>query len=164
MKTLILIRHAKSDWDNPAAADYDRTLNKRGQRDAPVMGQRLADRKLMPQLFAASTAARARTTAELMAEAMGYPPAQLDWHKELYLASPATMLKIIRNTPDSVDCLALLAHNPGMSDLVERLSREPFANLPTCGVVTLTAGIEHWREAGCRWLLQDFDYPGRSLQ
>ncbi|PIP02485.1 MAG: phosphoglycerate mutase [Zetaproteobacteria bacterium CG12_big_fil_rev_8_21_14_0_65_54_13] len=159
MKTLILIRHAKSDWDHPEASDYERTLNKRGLHDAPEMGHRLAGRKLLPELFTASTAVRARMTAELIARAMGYPEAQLLWRDELYLAAPATMLDIIRSTPDTVGTLALLAHNPGISELVERLTRQPFENIPTAGVVTLTAQIDHWREAGQRWQMQDFDFP-----
>jgi len=159
MKTLILIRHAKSDWDDLSASDYERTLNKRGLHDAPEMGRRLAGRDLVPDLFTASTATRARMSTALMAEAMSYPEDQLLWRDELYLAAPATILNIIRKTPDSVACLALLAHNPGISELVERLIRQPFDNVPTAGVVTLTAGIKHWREAGCRWHLQAFDWP-----
>jgi len=159
MKTLILIRHAKSDWDDLSASDYERTLNKRGLYDAPEMGRRLNGRNMIPELFTASTAVRARMTAELIARAMGYPEEKLLWRDELYLAAPATMLDIIRKTPDTVSSLALLAHNPGISELVERLTREPFENLPTAGVVTLTARIDHWREAGLRWQMQDFDFP-----
>ncbi|EAU53763.1 SixA phosphatase family protein [Mariprofundus ferrooxydans] len=159
MKTLILIRHAKSDWGDLSAPDYDRTLNHRGLHDAPVMGRRLAEQTLVPDLFTASSAVRARMSAELMAEAMGYPEAQLHWRDELYLAEPSTMLDIIRKTPETVNSLALLAHNPGMTGLVERLTSERFDHMPTAGVVTLKAEIAHWREAGRRWQLHCFDYP-----
>jgi len=161
MKTLILIRHAKSDRDDVAARDYDRTLNRRGRRDASEMGLCLFERKLLPDMFTASSAVRARMTAELMADAMGYPEEQLQWRHELYLASPATMMKVVRNTLEAVTTLALLAHNPGITELGEQLSGRAIDNIPTAGMVILTADIACWQDVGYHWQLQDFDYPKR---
>jgi len=161
MKRLILIRHAKSDWGDASTRDVDRTINQRGQRDAAEMGRRLAERALMPDLFTASTATRARLSSELICEAMGFPAGQIVWRDELYLAAPSTMLDIIRSTDDHINSLALLAHNPGISELAERLSRQHGIDMPTSGIVCLQSTISHWREAGTTWQLQDVDYPKR---
>lgn len=162
MKTLMLLRHAKSDWSDPDAYDYERTLNQRGFHDAFEMGQRLLKRGLIPDLFIASTAKRARLSVELLAEAMAYSEDKILWRKNLYLATPATMMEVISNTPEQVNCLALLAHNPGITALAELLSGQCLGNVPTAGVVTLTSHTQHWHEAACLWHLQDFDYPKRS--
>ena len=87
-KRLTLVRHAKSSWDDASAADHDRTLNGRGERDAPMMGQRLLERGARPSLILTSTAKRARKTARLIAKQLGYPIEFIQGESELYLASP----------------------------------------------------------------------------
>jgi len=164
MKTLLLIRHAKSDWTHLGARDYDRRLNQRGCIDAPEMGRRLMKRNLVPEFFVASSAERARLTATLITQTITFPEEQLEWRKELYLASPATMLEVIGQTPAHVDVLALLAHNPGITELAESLSKQRFDNVPTAGIVTLSADIKSWDEAHCDWQLRDFDYPKRDFK
>ncbi|MDQ6992071.1 MAG: histidine phosphatase family protein [Mariprofundus sp.] len=159
MKTLILIRHAKSGWDDLSASDYDRTLNSRGKGDAPKMGLTLNQRQLVPDLFLSSTAERARMSTTLMLEAMPYPLEKVAWRRELYLATTSKLMQTIRTVPDVVNTLALLAHNPGISDLAERLSGRAIGNMPTASVVLLTAEIESWSSAGCLWQLLDYNYP-----
>jgi len=161
MKTLLLIRHAKSDWGNIGARDYDRKLNPRGLRDAPEMGMRLKERGLIPDLFVSSTAKRAEMSTQRITEAMGYPFERVGWFESLYLASPSTMLKVIAETDDTISSLALLAHNPGITELAEKLSGQALSDMPTSAVVTLTSAIKHWGEANASWQLQDFDYPKR---
>jgi len=161
MKTLLLIRHAKSDWGNLGAKDYDRVLNARGLRDAPEMGKRLKAKGMIPELFISSTAKRAELSSKLITEAMGYPFKNIGWFDSLYLASPNTMMRVIADTDDSVSTLALLAHNPGITELAEKLSGQTLNNMPTSAVVTLTLAIEHWEDAYTAWQLQDFDYPKR---
>jgi len=161
MKTLILMRHAKSDWGDFSARDYDRELNARGKRDAPLMGQRLAERDIQPDAFTVSTACRAKTTASLMACALGFSSADIQWIDELYLASPATMKSVIRQTADDVQTLALLAHNPGVTELVNQLTNADIDNVPTCGVLTLSLPVDHWSELRNNAELIDFDYPKR---
>jgi len=107
MKKLILIRHAKSDWSDFNARDFDRELNARGKHDAPVMGQRLAARGKLPDAFVVSTARRAKATAELIAPALGFAVADIQWKDELYLSSPSTMKAVIRQSTDHVQTLAL---------------------------------------------------------
>ena len=162
MKQLILIRHAKSSWDDLSASDFDRDLNNRGRRNAPEMGLRLAERALVPDAFVVSSACRARSTAYLIAEQFGFSQQQIELKNELYLASPSSMLKLIRQTPDDVQRLALLAHNPGITELTNRLAKTYINNIPTCGMAILELPIESWSEAGNGAHLLDFDYPKRT--
>jgi len=165
MKTLILIRHAKSSWQDLGASDFDRCLNHRGLHDAPMMGERLAARldasAIGLDAFVCSTARRAAQTAEALAAQLQFPIAGMDWRRELYLSSPETMLDVIRFLPDEAATAALLAHNPGITELAEQLTGKYFGNVPTCGVITLTLPIESWMDADGRAGLIDFDYPKR---
>jgi len=166
MKTLILIRHAKSSWQDLACSDYDRSLNHRGLHDAPIMGDRLASRLtdsgISLDAFVCSTARRAAQTAESIAAQLQFPIENMDWRRELYLSSPDTMIEAIRSIPDETASAALLAHNPGITELAEQLTGRYFGNVPTCGVVTITLPIESWLDAGSRAELVDFDYPKRQ--
>lgn len=163
MKTVLLIRHAKSDWDDPSRRDFDRGLNGRGRRDAPEMGRRLAARQIMPDAFVVSTARRARATAQLISGELGFPADQIGFRDELYLASPEVMLDVIRQTPEDVETLALVAHNPGMTELASRLAGGgQIDNMPTCAIATFELPIDDWREAGRQARLVDFDYPKRE--
>lgn len=167
MKTLILIRHAKSSWDDLGARDFDRSLNHRGRHDAPLMGERLAARlnagNLALDVLLCSSAQRARETAELLIPALGFAVENVEWRRELYLASPRIMLKAIQAMPDEAATVALLAHNPGITELAEILTGKSFGNVPTCGVITLALPVDHWRgvteDVGAE--LIDFDYPRR---
>lgn len=161
MKTLILIRHAKSDWNDFSARDFDRELNARGKRDAPLMGQRLAARDIQPDALVVSTACRAKATARLMTPALSFSFADIDWRDELYLASPSTMKSVIRQTADHIQTLALLAHNPGITELANQLTGTDINNVPTCGVITLDLPVDHWEEVSNNASLLDFDYPKR---
>ncbi|NWF36640.1 histidine phosphatase family protein [Mariprofundus sp. KV] len=163
MKQLILVRHAKSSWDDLSARDFDRDLNDRGHCDAQEMGQRLARRGFKPDAFMISSSRRTRSTAYLMADQLAFSHADIELKDELYLASPSTMLKAIRQTPDHVQRLALLAHNPGITELTNRLARTYINNVPTCGLAILEMDISSWNEVGGRALLLDFDYPKRAL-
>jgi len=157
----MLIRHAKSDWGTIGARDYDRTLNPRGLRDATDMGLRFKDKGFIPDLFISSTAKRAEQSSELMTQAMGYDLDKIQWFEHLYLASPSTILSVIQSMPNTVSSLALLAHNPGITELAELLSGQPIGDMPTSAVVTLAAEIKDWQDASTTWQLLDFDYPKR---
>jgi phosphohistidine phosphatase len=163
MKTLILIRHAKSSWNDLGAHDFDRTLNHRGLDDAPMMGGRLVarlnDSGISLDAFVCSTARRAAQTAEMLAAQLQFPIESVDWRRALYLASPGTILDVIRSVPDEADTAALLAHNPGITELAEQLTGVYFGNVPTCGVMTLRLPIDLWVDAGGRAELIDFDFP-----
>lgn len=146
MKILILVRHAKSSWKDASLADRDRPLNKRGKRDAPEMGRRLAARGAAPDLIVSSPAARALATARIIAEAVGYPVDAIREDERLYLASPAELLEAIRDLDDGYDRVFLFGHNPGLTELVNELSEPAVDNVPTCGLVELRLAAERWAD------------------
>jgi phosphohistidine phosphatase len=163
MKLLTLIRHAKSSWKHPGLADIERPLNARGRRDAPAMGRRLAAVEPAPDLILASPAERAASPAGAIAAAIGIGADAVSLQRALYMATPKEMLRAIRGVDAHLLHLALVGHNPGITDLSEALADARFENVPTCGIVRLRLAIDTWPEAceGCGTLL-DFDYPKRE--
>jgi phosphohistidine phosphatase len=161
VKRLTLVRHAKSDWSLPGQVDWDRPLNRRGQRDAPEMARRLRARKLKPDLMISSPAVRALTTASVMARELKVPAARLRQDERLYLASPADMLAVAQEVGGEAKHLMVFGHNPGITEFANRLSAgERIDNLPTCGVFTATFDIAHWGELAWGSGQQAvFDYP-----
>lgn len=161
MKRLTLVRHAKSDWSLPGQADWDRPLNRRGQRDVPDMARRLRSRRLKPELILSSPAVRALTTATVMARELKVPAAHVLQDERLYLASPADLLAVIRDLGGEARHLMVFGHNPGLTECANRLSAgEHIDNLPTCGVFTAQFDVEAWREldwGGGQDV--EFDYP-----
>lgn len=144
MKTLLLLRHAKSSWDDPGLDDHDRPLNKRGRKAAPRMGQLIRDEGLEPDAIVTSSAERARTTAGAVCEALGYQGA-VDETRELYLAAPAAYLRVIQQLPDDAERALLVGHNPGLEDLLEALSGDA-RRLPTAALAALELDAKHWRD------------------
>ncbi len=145
MKTLLLLRHAKSSWKDESLTDHDRPLNKRGKKTAPLMGHLLRENNLVPELVVSSTAVRARTTAEAAAEACGYA-GEITLTDELYLATAGEILRYAQErTEETLGRIMLIGHNPGMEDLVNMLSgqREPF---PTAALAAFELGIDSWRK------------------
>lgn len=162
MKVLTLVRHAKSSWGNPHLDDFDRPLNQRGQRNAPEMGKRLAGRSFSPDLLITSPAKRAVTTARMVAAEIGYPEKRVKSDQRIYLATPESLIDIIRETPQEVRHLVLFGHNPGFTQLANRLGDMRIDNVPTCGVVRLEFELESWRNfPGDGGTLRDFDFPKR---
>ena len=144
MKTLLLLRHAKSSWEDGNLADFDRSLNARGRSDAPRMGRLLAHYELTPDLIVTSAARRAATTAELIALAAEYA-GDIQYTNELYLADPETFLDVARDTADGVARLMLVGHNPGIEELVSDLAgREE--RMPTAALACFRLSIARWRE------------------
>jgi phosphohistidine phosphatase len=143
MKTLLLIRHAKSSWDNPAMDDHERPLNKRGLRTAPRMGQLIADEGLKPDIIVSSTAVRAATTAEVIAEECGYD-GDIHFTDDLYLAPPATYLKLLTSLSEDCDSALLVGHNPGISELVSNMCGE-HVDMPTAALAHAQSDIESWK-------------------
>lgn len=161
MKRLFLLRHAKSSWDDPARADFDRPLAPRGERDAPRIGQRLRARLDAPAVIVTSPAARALATAELVARELGLPREALRTEPELYLASPAAILTVAARQDNDLASLLLVGHNPGITELVNRLlPAMALDNLATAGVVVIDADTVHWRAVvRARCTLAHYDYP-----
>ena len=139
MIKLALVRHAKSDWGDPGLDDHDRPLNDRGMRDAPRMARLLADTGFRPDIIRASTALRARTTAEAFGAQLGVA---VDLDPNLYGASATTLLSTAVHI--GVPSLMLVAHDPGLSVLAARLSNDRIDHMPTCAVATFTWDEDDW--------------------
>lgn len=164
MKTLYLVRHAKSSWDDPFQDDFDRPLNDRGRRDAPRMAKRLKEREIYPDLLISSPAQRALSTCMLMAETAGYPATNIQTDRRLYHASDEQILKIVHEIHNNNDSVVLFSHNPGLTEFANRLVAEPITdNIPTCGVVCVELPVASWKDI--TWgqgALCFFDYPKKS--
>ncbi|WP_438853759.1 SixA phosphatase family protein [Agromyces sp. M3QZ16-3] len=145
MKTLVLVRHAKSAWGDPTLADHDRPLNERGRRDAPEMARRLRERGVVPDAIRASTAVRARTTAEAMAAELDLPADALVLDERLYGAGPDAILAVVAELGEEPGTVMVVAHDPGMSDLAFRLSGE-IEHMPTCAVAEFRFAVWSWSE------------------
>jgi len=145
VKTLTIVRHAKSSWNEPGLSDRERPLNKRGQRDAPRMGKRIADAGIRPSLIVSSPATRAWTTAQFIAEELSYPVEFLQRENSLYLASLNDILDVIVAQDDGFSSLMVVGHNPGLTNMVNYLSPGITGNLPTAGVVSVTIDQDHWK-------------------
>ena len=144
MKTLLLMRHAKSSWKDSELDDHDRGLNGRGKKDAPRMGELLKEQNLLPDYIVTSSARRARKTADHVALASGYR-GESRLTEELYMAPPEKILEVIRQTPDSCQRLLLIGHNPGLEESLERLTGT-YTPLPTAAVAHLSLDVDSWRE------------------
>lgn len=144
MKTLYIIRHAKSSWsfDLP---DHDRPLGIRGRSDVKKMAKELSQKEPVPELFLSSTASRALYTALFVADAWGFPEEEILLDEHLYHAESFTITRILARLPD-VDSVALFGHNPGLTDLINFLCEDELENLPTCGVAKITLDFHYWRD------------------
>ncbi len=163
MKTLYLVRHAKSSWNNANLSDHDRPLNDRGERDAPRMGKRLGKRRPQPELIISSSALRAETTATILAETIGYPSSELKIDARLYGAEPKDVLSIIREVNDNIACIMLVGHNPTLTTVIKTLGRCEMDDIPTCAIAVLSFPMETWSEiAPVNGELVDFDYPKKD--
>ena len=143
-KKLLIVRHAKSDWESGIKRDFDRPLNNRGEKNAPEMAQRLVSKNIIPEKIVSSPALRAITTAGFFAEAFGYPKSAISQEPKIYEASASSLLKIINTLPNQYNFIALFGHNPGLTELVINLSKTDIYNIPTCGTVLLEFPYEDW--------------------
>lgn len=147
MKTVLLVRHAKSSWGDPNLPDHERPLNHRGRRDAPRAGERLRERGVVPDVIVTSTAVRARSTAAILAQALGLGSDRIVEDDRLYGASPDGLVDIIRALDDELTSVMLVGHNPEIGELASRLSDE-IAEMPTCAVAEFRYDISEWTEVG----------------
>jgi phosphohistidine phosphatase len=160
MKSLLLIRHAKSSWDNPTQNDFDRPLNARGLKDAPIMAQRLIDRKVKIDAFFSSPAVRAKQTCLLFMETFKIEETALQLQSQLYLATPEVFMQSITNFPDSVSSAAIFSHNNGITEFANTLTETTIDDMPTCSVFAMKAEIETWKDfAKGKKEFWFFDYP-----
>ena len=146
MKSLLIIRHAKSSWDNPLQHDFDRPLNKRGNKDAPEMAMRLKEKGIAIDGFISSPANRALSTAIYFAETYGVDSGSILQKKELYHAPVKVFYDVITQVEDSCNTIAVFSHNPGITDFVNTLTNTRIDDMPTAGIFGIKAAINSWKD------------------
>ena len=142
-KRLSILRHAKSDWGAAGTHDHDRTLTQRGSDNATKLGLLMQEQLILPESIITSSAERASKTAILVSKGLNYE-GNIDRSSEQYLASANTLLNAAGACNDRVTHLMLVAHNPGMTELVNQLSKARLDNLPTCGIFCIDFDITSW--------------------
>lgn len=168
MKTLYLLRHAKSSWEDSELRDFERPLSERGIGDIPVMAARFAERGGRPESIVSSPAVRAKTTARLMAENLGFPEDEIISNPELYFAGTGMFLKAARMMDESASAAMLVGHNPAITEFANAMLGDGSAeidNIPTCGLLELELPVEHWGdvELGSARLV-NFDFPKKTSE
>jgi len=164
MKTLYLIRHAKSSWDAPELDDFERPLNKRGTKDAPNMAKRLKEKRVTPDCMISSPATRALDTCKEFARILDFNKDKIKTDKRLYHANEDQILTVLRELKDregdEEEVVMLFGHNPGLTEFTNVLLNETIDNIPTCGIVKGNLKIDRWKDAsfGCG-KLASFDFP-----
>ena len=164
MKTLLLVRHAKSSWNQPGLSDFDRALNERGKKDAPQMAKRVKEKGIELDHLISSPAKRARKTAKYFAEEFGFKKDEIKLVEGLYGATRSEFLEAAANISDKYKTVALFSHNPGITDFASSLTNVRVDDMPTCGVFALQIETESWKEfvnAEKNFLF--FDYPKNPL-
>ena len=146
-RTLILVRHAKSSWDDTSLNDHERPLNQRGEANAPTMGIRLQKTGIMPDALFSSTALRASSTAKIFAGCLHFPDAEISFNSDLYLSSAGILQDFIAQIDNSLNTVLIFGHNPGLTLLVSQVWRLPIENIPTSGVVTIGFTDSGWQKA-----------------
>jgi len=160
MKELILIRHAKSCWNDYNIRDIERPLNKRGHRDAPFMGELLFKKQIIPDVVFSSPAVRADTTAKIIAEKIKYPTEKIIKKSEIYEASLNSLLNLISSFSNEDNSVMMFGHNPGFSLLSNYFCNSFNNNMPTCSIVQLNFEIKSWQEISTNnGILVSFEYP-----
>lgn len=160
MKTLFLVRHAKSSHAINGQRDIERPLNERGMEDANKMAKRLFSKEFSFDAFISSPAKRAFTTCNLFAKVFGIPKANIIIENKLYEAGSETFSEVVKNTDDHFSSIALFSHNPGISYFVNSLTDKKINGMPTCGVFGVEADIDSWKDfeqAQKKFLY--FDFP-----
>lgn len=160
MKTLYLVRHAKSSWDNQQISDFERELNDRGKHDAPFMANILKQKMIVPDLIITSPAIRSITTANVFAEVLNYPVGDITADETIYDAGLKELMEVVRNLDDNKSTVFLFGHNPGIATFCNLLCNEHLADMPTCSIAGLELNIDSWKDTGryCGKTIL-FEYP-----
>jgi phosphohistidine phosphatase len=160
MKTVYLVRHAKSSWNDPDLEDFERPLNKRGRKSALLMGSVLKRLEAAPDLVISSPANRAAMTARMLANAIHYPLERIQYSETIYLSDEDVLIQFLRDINDSANQAMLIGHNPGLTGLANYIGDQRINNIPTGGVCCTDLKITSWkdiREHGGK--LRFFEFP-----
>jgi phosphohistidine phosphatase len=160
MKTIYLVRHAKSSWKYPDLDDFERPLNKRGRKNAPFMGKILKKLKVTPDLVISSPANRAAMTARIIAAAINYPLENIVYSEAIYEFSEDALIRVINQIDDSVNASMVVGHNPAINGLANYIGDQPISNIPTCGICCMDLDISSWANIGKNCgKISFFEYP-----
>jgi phosphohistidine phosphatase len=163
MKTLTILRHAKSSWSDRGLSDHERPLNRRGEKDAPAMGRRINEAGIRPSLIMSSPAVRAWTTAKIVAKELSYPIEFLHREEEMYLANVDRLLDLLARQDNAFNSVMMVGHNPGLTEFADYLLPEVTDNIPTCGLVALNIETDDWElRPQKKAELVLFDYPKKK--
>ncbi|PCI42243.1 MAG: hypothetical protein COB41_09845 [Proteobacteria bacterium] len=146
MKTLLLLRHAKAEWGSFNQPDAERALSERGERQAHDIASKMKSEGLTPDFILSSRAKRTEMTTQILIAGMDCDMQQVQWCDDLYLAEAGALLNAVRQANDTVQILALVVHNPGVSELAQYLLNEAVHEMSTATVVAITWDIEHWSD------------------
>ena len=144
MKTLYLVRHAKSSWKYPKLDDFERPLNKRGRKSAPLMGEVLKELNVSPDLIISSPASRAATTARIMAAKIDYPLENIRYSESIYEFSEGALIQVVKHIDDEVVEAMIVGHNPALNAIANYLGDQSVSNIPTAGIYCLDLDIASW--------------------
>jgi phosphohistidine phosphatase len=162
LKTLFLVRHAKSRWDDPDLPDVQRPLSRRGERAARKMGRRLARRGVDPDLVLSSPAVRAMKTARIIARRLDYPRRNIRVNPRLYACSIDELHHTVRTLDDRFSTVVIVGHNPEITAFAQRLC-EQITHMPTCAVARFTLNLDSWARVDESTRADtEFDYPKRG--
>jgi phosphohistidine phosphatase len=163
MKTIILVRHAKSSWKDPNLDDFDRPLNKRGKRNAPFMGKKLKEQKVIPDLVLSSPAKRAKKTAIAISKAIDYPKKQIIFDDNLYHAGVRYLFELVKNLDDAYETVMLFGHNPDLNKFADMsVKKNMVDNIPTAGVYCIRFDVNQWKKVKeGKGEFVFFDFPKR---
>ncbi len=160
MRSLYLVRHAKSSWAEPGLNDHERPLNSRGKSDAPMMGKLLKRLGVSPNLIITSPAKRARSTARRIAAEVGYDKGSIIENEQLYMAGIDDFFGVIKEVKDKHNELMLFSHNYGITDFANFISDSDIDNIPTCGAVRIDFYLDSWNDIKKeKGKLIFFEYP-----
>lgn len=159
-RTLILLRHAKSSWKDSSLNDIQRPLNKRGNRDAPKMGEHMAEQNILPEVIFSSPGLRALTTARLISVKIGIEPSNIKVDDNIYTFNFKELLGVIKSLDEGYNKVLIVGHNPAITDLTNYLSGSKIDNVPTCGLAVVEFSGKKWTEVSKKdGKLSSFDYP-----
>ena len=165
MRSLLLVRHAKSSWDDLSVSDFDRPLNERGKQDGPMMAKRLLDKQVAIDTCVASPAKRARKTASFFASAYGYKKEDIILVPALYQADVETFYEVLAQMPDTAKHIAIFSHNPGITAFVNTLTNVRIDDMPTCAVYAITTDAGSWAAfAAATHTFWFFEYPKKQAE
>ena len=163
MKLLILVRHAKSSWEDLSLSDFDRPLNDRGKKDGPKMARRFKERNITPDLLYSSPAKRALKTCKIFAETLKLPNSIIRTDEGLYHADAEKLLGLCRKLKDKQNVVLVFGHNPGLTEFTNLIAGENLLNIPTCGIAAVRFRVKNWKDISpAKGKLEFFDFPKKN--